>query len=156
MLIQSATLKDLPIPPSVNRAYSTNWKTKRRFKSQDYQAYEAMILHWKQLHPANLASARQFTTLLEPGEAFKLELTFYFPRERILTKGKAATRKKPAEPPRPKRNDTSNRVKIAHDTISKLLDVDDCYFWDLAEYKVALNSDHPGFMDAVLTIIQID
>lgn len=27
---------DLPFPPSVNGAYATNWKTKRRFKSKGY------------------------------------------------------------------------------------------------------------------------
>jgi len=31
----------LPIPPSVNACYATNWKTKRRFKSKRYEAWEA-------------------------------------------------------------------------------------------------------------------
>lgn len=31
---------ELPRPPSVNHAFSTNWKTKRRFESKDYEAWK--------------------------------------------------------------------------------------------------------------------
>ena len=30
----------LPIPPSVNALYSTNWKTKRRFESERYERWK--------------------------------------------------------------------------------------------------------------------
>ncbi len=36
----------LPFPPSVNALYSTNWKTKKRFKSKRYEAWiELAIKH---------------------------------------------------------------------------------------------------------------
>jgi Holliday junction resolvase RusA-like endonuclease len=31
---------ELPRPPSVNAAFSTNWKTKRRFDSKEYEAWK--------------------------------------------------------------------------------------------------------------------
>lgn len=31
----------LPIPPSVNGLFSTNWKTKRRFTSKSYEEWQA-------------------------------------------------------------------------------------------------------------------
>jgi len=31
----------VPLPPSVNQAYATNWKTKRRFKSKPYSDWLA-------------------------------------------------------------------------------------------------------------------
>lgn len=150
MIIQSVTLKDMPIPPSVNAAYATNFRTKRRFKSKDYQLYEAMVIHWKNLHPLNLGRARQFTTLIGDGMALQVDITFYFPRSKILTKaaGKA--------PSVPKHNDTSNRIKIAHDVLADLLSIDDCLFWDGSFKKKVLNSDHPGFMDVTFTLIEIE
>lgn len=145
MNINSVQLKDLPVPPSINKAYATDFRTRRRFKSRDYKLFEAMIKHWCAINPNALANAREFTTKLSSGEAFQIDITFYFPREKILTKqGK------------PKRNDTSNRIKIAHDVLAEILSIDDCYFWDGKFEKKALNSDHPGFMDVTMTIIEID
>ena len=36
----------LPLPPSYNNAYSTDWKTKRRFVTPKYQAWKEEVL-WK-------------------------------------------------------------------------------------------------------------
>lgn len=33
---------DLPMPPSVNACFSTNWKTRRRFQSKAYEQWKAV------------------------------------------------------------------------------------------------------------------
>lgn len=146
----TATIKDLPIPPSVNAAYGTDFRTRRRFKTKDYTTFEGAIKHWCLINPRQLGLARDLTIRIQKGHALQVDLYFSFPKEKILTK---PTKQKPSHP---KRNDTSNRIKIAHDALAEVLGIDDCYFWQGKFHKKALNTDHPGFMDVVLTIIKID
>lgn len=154
---ESVILKDMPIPPSLNQAYYTDFRHKTRHKSKDYRLFESMIKHWAAMFPAALGSARQFTTLLGSGQAFQVDITFYFPRTRVLTLPVRPCKKHPSgRPTIPKRNDTSNRIKIAHDCLAELLGIDDSYFWDGKFSKKVLNSDHPGFMDISMMIIDID
>jgi Holliday junction resolvase RusA-like endonuclease len=147
MIIQSVILKDMPIPPSANALW-TPIKKGKMVRSAQYNVYERMVIHWANFNQTSLNMARILTTKLQPGQAIHIERTYYFPREQVLTKETKKTKS------RPKRNDTSNRIKAADDAISALIGIDDCYFWDGTHKKVAIDSEI-GFMDVTLTIIDI-
>ncbi len=156
MIMQAIILKDLPIPPSINQAYYTDFRSKTRHKSSAYRTYERMILEWARINPSRLMMARDLTTKIGQGQAIRVDCTFYFQRSEVLTKEKKQTKTKPGSPSYPKRNDTSNRIKIAHDELSKLLGLDDKYFWDGTFEKKILSGEHPGFLDITLSIIDIE
>lgn len=145
MLLPSLTIKDLPLPPSVNKMYATNWHTKRRFTSKDYDIYKRMVEHWKKLWPNQLANAREFCSKITDGQAFRVDMTLYFQRGEVLTKRNTI-----------KRNDTSNRIKAAHDTLSEMLGVDDSSFWDGSFEKKIVAGEHPGWCDITISIFDIE
>lgn len=145
MILQQVTLKDIPMPPSANNLYATIWKTKRRIKTKEYNVYEQMMNLWASTHPQQLSNARQLTLNIKQNQALKVDRTYWFPREKVLTKqGK------------PKRNDTSNRIKALDDAVSALIAIDDCFFWDGSfEKQIVPQGDHPGWVDLTLTIIDL-
>lgn len=111
-------LAKIPMPPSLNNAYPTG-RNGRRYKSEKYRAWERDFTIWGFENSKQLAHARAVFSKARPGYVVWIHSAFYFKRESILTRDD-----------RPKKNDTSNRIKILHDGISKAIWLDDSYFWD--------------------------
>lgn len=114
---------DFPMPPSANNLYA-NMLGRGRFKTAALRGYEKEVSIWALQHRYLLESAREQVSKLEPGEALSLERVFYFPYASILTKDG-----------RPRRNDTSNRIKALDDVLATILGIDDSIFWSGSESK---------------------
>jgi hypothetical protein len=145
MIVQSVSLKDLPLPPSVNKIYATDFRTRRRFKSKDALTFSELIRHWCLINPSRLADAREFVARLGQGEALKFDCTFYLDRSKVLTKSGTI-----------KKRDSSNLLKALHDEIAKILDIKDEYFLDGSYETKVMSIKNPGWTDITLSIIQIE
>lgn len=113
-----AILKNIPLPPSMNMAYPSA-KNGRRFKSKQFKCWEAEFKTWALVHNGAVLNARNYLNKQLPGHYIYIHTQFCWHYANILTKeGK------------PKRNDTSNRIKMVHDALAALLWLDDSYFFD--------------------------
>ncbi len=120
----SFTIKDFPMPPSANTLYA-NIPGKGRVKTKDYRLYEESVRIWSFRTAHHLQTARVIISRLPKGQALHLDRRFYFERGKIITKGG-----------RPRRNDTSNRIKALDDVLAAILGCDDSLFWSGSETKV--------------------
>ena len=94
---------DLPIPPSLNSMFATDWKTKRRFKSKEYAAWQ---------RKAGDALGAQYARYGSPSVHGPVSLTI---RVNISHAG-----------------DISNRIKAVEDLLVANLDMpDDRYIDDI-------------------------
>ena len=137
----------LPMPPSANALYrNVNrrfGKGSGRVKTNEYKIFESKIKQWAWQNPDQFTLARTFIKQVQSrGDLIRLDLTFFFERSRIITKDQ-----------RPKRLDTSNRLKAMHDALANMLGFDDCLIWSGAFDKIAL---HTGgeYAEAKLAIIK--
>lgn len=113
----SFTIDQFPMPPSTNKLYA--WVNGRMVKTRDYNEFERMAYKWITLNPTQLIGVRQFLKDFSEKHVIDVSTDFYFEKKRIVCQNG-----------RPKRNDTSNRIKALHDVLSSIiLGVDDCYFW---------------------------
>jgi len=137
-------LKDFPMPPSVNNLYFTT-KFGKRVKAKGYTDFERASANWAKMNTVNLGLVRQMSLECRTGWGLRVDQTFYFPQGEILTKqGK------------PKRNDTTNRLKALHDVLSKLLGIDDCWFWNgVYDKKISPVPDLPAYCEVTFRLIQI-
>lgn len=104
--------------PSMNMAYPSD-KFGRRFKSKEFKIWEGVFRGWCLANAVTVNAARREFSVIRPGHMVIIHSQYWFLRESILCKdGK------------PKKNDTSNRLKILHDAISEAIWLDDCYFFD--------------------------
>ncbi len=132
LILVGMILCGLPIPPSVNNSYPTN-KFGRRFKSEGLKNWEKLLDYWAFQHAEQVSLARKEFAKPKAGQVVYIHTDFLFHKTSILTlKGW------------PKRNDTSNRLKHIHDGISRLIWLDDCYFW------------HGGFSKQVVSTTQAE
>lgn len=110
-------LTKIPMPPSMNHAYATVEieGVHSRVKGAKMRAFERDMATWAL---ANMSDLRRLREIVR-NRFIRIDADFWFERSAVLTKdGK------------PKRNDTSNRLKALHDQLAELLGVDDCWFWD--------------------------
>jgi hypothetical protein len=136
----------MPMPPSVNSLYCNVPKV-GRCKTQKYKAYELECFRWKMLNMSQVLRADAIA--LKVGRSgpsmwcLSLRHYFFFPRKQLYTlKGDL------------KANDTSNRIKAHEDILSKLLRVDDRYFWSQSTSKAVTTQEH-GYVDVTLELIEI-
>lgn len=110
-------IKGFPLPPSANALY-LNIPGRGRCKSAALTKYESDVRFWclRNQHQMNLA--RELTIGVGPGVFLKVSKMFFMKKKSILKKDGT-----------PKRNDTSNRIKALEDVLSKLLGIDDKWFW---------------------------
>jgi Holliday junction resolvase RusA-like endonuclease len=121
-------LSGIPMPPSVNNAYPSS-RTGRRFKSKELTSWERQFQVWAYEHYKKVEDIRKQMLTRLPGQYLLIKSHFYFTRQSVITKEGT-----------PKRNgkgggDTSNRLKVLHDAISKLIGIDDVWFFDLTATK---------------------
>lgn len=115
------------IPPSVNKLYFS--RQGRRILSSEGRAWKNRFVQQR-----GGLSIQECEIDVEPDDEFCLELTFFFPREKIYAKGwgKDKRCKSPF-----KRMDVSNLIKLAEDSLSELLGLDDrANFKVIAEKRV--------------------
>jgi Holliday junction resolvase RusA-like endonuclease len=126
-------LQGIPIPPSVNAAYATNWKTKRRYKSPDLQAWESDFRAWALLNRGYILGVRKMLDTPVDNAALSIDLMFFFSWNRVITKDG-----------RPKILDLDNRLKAVLDAISKVLGVNDSIFFRIRAEKYPVVSSKVG------------
>ena len=109
----------LPVPPSSNMAYPTNFKTKKRYKSQD-------ALDWEKEAFAVLSKQKRFKC--SGNEKLKVVYTFF--TSWMTKKGKI------------KKKDIENYVKLLSDFLCKNIEgMDDCQFWEMTTKKMESDQD---------------
>lgn len=125
--LEHVLLKNLPMPPSSNNLYATIMIKGRpvRVKSKGLRMFEKEMAEWAMTHRESLNLAKEFAKKLQKGQVIEVHKKFIFNRSSIITlKNK------------PKKNDTSNRIKAIEDTLAKLIGIDDSYFWSGSYDKV--------------------
>ena len=121
--------KDVPMPPTVNGAYS-NANNGGRTKSAAYKAYLKLVDIWCYSHQQQINMARKTMSK----ELYILLYVFKFDINKIVN-----TSRKVKD--RVAKIDTSNRIKIVEDVVSDLVGVDDRYFFDsLAVKRIGHNT----------------
>ena len=115
----SLILPHFPLPPSINEAYR-NVPGVGRVKTAVYKAFEKEVEGWAYQYKKSLLNG--FQELLKGDwkgyTVFEIDFFFVIKRERLWTKDNA-----------PKRFDADSRIKAGQDVFSKVLGMDDKYFW---------------------------
>ena len=128
------------LPPSSNKIYVTDWKRKRRFKSNQAQAFRNRFL-WEVV-PNYLPQISQLVVPKEdPTVLYVVSVHFYFPRDEIINKTWGEGKKTSAKT-RYKKMDTGNRLKLLLDCLSDSIGIDDSYFSDISGSKRIAESYH--------------
>lgn len=144
------------MPPSVNTAFYTDRQTQTRHKSSEYRSYERECSSWALRNAHALGRARDLTLKTGPGAFLSVDHTFYFLAGDILMLADSRTvrpgerRKRRGDP---KKNDTSNRIKILDDCLGRLLGIDDCFFWDGSYRKRIARPEFGPYVDTALTLV---
>ncbi len=134
-------LASLPIPPSMNNAYPTN-RYGRRFKSIEYVHWEREFNNWCLSHLDSVKEARREFAIPRPKSYVSIDCYFYFEYSRILCKTGI-----------PKKVDASNFLKIIHDAIANMIDLDDSYFWYGSFHKMV--SEHSDYCDIEMKWVDV-
>lgn len=116
-------LDQIPLPPSENAAYATDWKTGRRFKSKEMNEFTVRFQAWSMRRFQKIAQLQKELTweLADHRRALRVDAWLFFQYESLFTKSKSSTDR----PRRKKMNDPSNFIKALHDCLSNMLGVDD-------------------------------
>lgn len=109
-------LEGIPMVPSMNHAYAGTF---RRYKSKEVIVWERQFSLWSYHHRNEIDSIRKHFKDPEMGQVIHIHCEYYFKKNRIYCKNG-----------KPKKLDTSNRIKLLHDQIADLIGYDDCYFFD--------------------------
>ncbi len=132
------SLSRFPCPPSVNRLYI--YGNRRVQKSNEYRNYETEVAFWRSANPDQVKKAAEFAKHLGD-QVIHVDATFHMLRKNVLCKNG-----------KPKKNDTSNRIKALHDVISaSIIEIDDSYFFSGSFDKVAIDGDGDEFVDIVMS-----
>ena len=132
------TINKFPLPPSANALYSNLGR--RRIKSKAYRDYLNEVRLWMLMNQRQLHDARRISMNTTPFNFIHIDCRFYMLRTSIFTKDN-----------KPKRNDTSNRIKALHDALSVILGIDDSYFWSGSFDKLAV--DHETQQGVEITMV---
>ena len=109
-------------------------------KTKAYQNYEKAVYNWLVMNMPQVKAAREYAKGLGEG-VFHVDATFNMLRKSVVClNGK------------PKRNDTSNRLKALHDMLSSIiLGIDDSYFWS-GSFSKQVIEEGPEYVSLVLKI----
>lgn len=141
-------LLNIPMPPSSNNIYNTFQRRGvfRRVKAPNYLAWERAFADWSLCNLSSIASLRGFVKQMKPHDVIRIFTEFRFLKKSIITLKNV-----------PKKNDTSNRLKVLHDAIAKALHIDDSYFWDGAFTKRILKDEYlPEVCNVKIEIISLE
>jgi len=131
--------KRFPLPPSVNELYATIGR--KRVRSSVYRSYVRAALIWMKMNPEIVKQARELSIETGPHRFIHIDTIFYMNRKNII-----------CADGRPKRNDTSNRLKALHDVLSEIIGIDDSYFWSLSADKTPVENENEVGVDVTLIV----
>ena len=121
---QPVTLERLPMPHSVNKAFLFS---KGRFiKSKEARAFDDAVYVWSLANRKKVESARATVgRWVTEGYLLTLDVDFFFHRSRLFSKKGSV-----------KMIDLNNRLKPLVDAVSRLVEVDDRFFFQHTIRKV--------------------
>jgi len=121
------------IPPSSNKIYVIDWRRKRRFRSEEANAFINRFM--QEVVPNYLPWISQMLgPEQDPTVIYTISSNFYFTKWAVLNKSWGAA-KNPAKT-RYKKMDTGNRFKLMHDCVSRALAIDDSHFFGVGGNKL--------------------
>lgn len=123
------TVKNFPLPPTANHLF-INARGGGRVKGPGYRRYAVECEHWRY---RNLQRVALIRSELQNWPMIRIDTIFVMPRISILCKDG-----------RPKRNDTSNRIKACHDLLADMLCLDDSRFWAGSFDKIPSDPQTPA------------
>jgi len=142
------TLCGLPMPLSSNQAYARDWKGKGKgfYSTAKLKAYKQSVESWGIQFSGPLREAQGMLQKLTATNDFVFEIDrlFFFNAKRIICKDG-----------RPKRLDVTNRIKHFDDALSKLLGIDDKFYWFGSEKKIPVSDDANEFSIVSINVIKI-
>ena len=140
--LMELTITNFPIPPTVNKLYA--YVGGRMVKAKCYRDYERACYVWLTTNPQQVAQLRQFTRDIG-SYVLHVDACFYMSKRSIVClNGK------------PKKNDTSNRLKPLHDVLSSIIiGVDDSYFWSGSFTKFSVDDAVEPYVNIVLKLREI-
>lgn len=115
-------LDQIPMPPSENQAYATDWKTGRRFASKELNEFKGRFQMWslKRTHLLAKTIEELKWELADHRKCLRVDVWMFFQYESLFTKPI-----KKNERPRRKKMDVQNRIKPFFDTLASMLGIDD-------------------------------
>jgi len=132
-----------PFPPSANELYA-NHPVYGRTKTKVGNLYEKQVKFWMYKNNAQLLEARINLKKLSVHDILIIDRIYYYEKKSIVTKDN-----------RPKRNDTSNRIKALDDCLSDMLMIDDCYFFNGSHVK-KISANGEKYVDIFIKPMHID
>ena len=122
--MHGVTLEKLPMPHSVNKNFLFS---KGRFiKSKEARAFDAAVYVWALANKKKIDAARVIVgRWVTEGYLLTLDIDFFFQRSRLFSKKGSV-----------KMIDLNNRLKPIVDAVSKLVEVDDRFFFQHTIRKV--------------------
>lgn len=120
-------IEGFPMPPSTNTLHTV--ARGRIIKAKTYREYEKKVTAWLVENQDVIKGVRGFVKDLAPN-VIHIDASFAMSKKDIIgVDGK------------PRRNDTSNRLKALHDVLSNIIiGIDDSYFWSGSFTKIAVAS----------------
>jgi Holliday junction resolvase RusA-like endonuclease len=114
-------INNFPFSIGQNEAYCNNFKGgKGRFKSKRYKEYIQEVFYYFMTHSELLRECRKMKALLDsPLHYIQIDHYFYLEENEFFTKKDRKI----------KQRDIFNLTKVLHDTLSKQIDIPDCYFF---------------------------
>jgi Holliday junction resolvase RusA-like endonuclease len=116
----------LPMPPSENQCYATDFHTKRRFETKELSEYKSRFQAWSIKRFKEIADlqGKLKWDMADHRQQIRIDAYFFFQYEELFTKPTTSR-----DRPRRKKMDVSNRIKPLHDCIAAMLGVDDSRFF---------------------------
>jgi Holliday junction resolvase RusA-like endonuclease len=131
---------DVPMPPSVNKAYVSIGRGRRKLSLVGRLFKQAV----KDGLAPHLATDEVALTFQKENLRIKLEIHLFF--KSVTNKGYPKTAKN-----RYKRLDVSNRIKLLEDALFEALDIDDAHVFELVVTKSPTEEGEEDFCDIVIT-----
>lgn len=147
-------LDQIPLPPSENSAYATDWKTGRRFKSKEMCEFTERFQCWSLRRALQIAKIQDELKweLADHRKVIRVDAWLFFQFDSLFTKSKS-----PSDKPRRKRmNDASNFTKALHDCLATMLGVDDSRMIVGLMKPVIRNADQGQYCRVMMTLDTIE
>jgi Holliday junction resolvase RusA-like endonuclease len=110
----------IPLTPSLNNAYPTDYKTGRRFSSATLVGFKSAAI------PLITVAATMAEWTAPTGARLRLTLRHWFPDRRALSA-----------------SDADNRIKAAKDALAEALGINDNRIYSVTSIKAGVDADDP-------------
>lgn len=122
MLRKGILLEQIPMPPSENEAYPTDFKTGRRFTGKELSDFKTRLAFW------SLKRAPEISKIIEElkweladhRKCLRVDSYLFFQYSSLFTTPVTKT-----ERPRRKKMDPQNKMKALYDSLAAMLGIDD-------------------------------